>query len=192
MYNHLKGKVISSKPGNVILETAGGIGWDLHTPLSTSDFCRNGQDVTLLTHLVVREDAQLLYAFATEDERSLFRTLIGLSGVGAATAVQILSSVKPADFMIAIERQDTAFLKKIKGIGEKTAKRIILELKGAKTMLPDSAGGEKTLGGIGGDAVMALQAMGLPPKEALARVEKTLSKEPDLSLEDLVRKSLQG
>lgn len=192
MYNHLRGTIQKVMPGKVILETSGGIGWDLAAPLSTTGRLKTGQDAVLLTHLIVREDAHILYAFSTEDERSLFRTLIGLSGVGAVTAAQILSSATPQEFLLAVEKQDTSFLRKIKGIGEKTAKRIILELKGAKTQLPeDSANGASGPGGMAGDAVMALEAMGVNNKEAVARVTKVLAAEPELGLEEIIRRALR-
>ena len=192
MYNHLRGEVVRVVPGRVVLE-AGGIGWDIIVPLSTSGKLKTGQNAVLLVHLIVREDAHLLYGFLSEEERELFRTLIGLSGVGAATAIQILSSAQPRDFLVAIEKQDTSFLKRIKGIGEKTAKRIILELKGAKTQLPEAGeAGPESLGGAAGDAVMALEAMGVQRKEALARVEKVISAQPELGLEDIIRAALRG
>lgn len=193
MYNHLRGTTRHVTPGKVILETAGGIGWDLAAPLSTTSRLKTGQEVVLLTHLIVREDAHLLYAFFTEEERSLFRLLIGLSGVGAATATQILSSATPQEFLVAIEKQDTTFLRKIKGIGEKTAKRIILELKGAKTRLPEDGAGEAPgPSGIAGDAVMALEAMGVTNKEAVARVEKVLAGGESLGLEEIIRLALRA
>ena len=123
MYNHLRGEVLRVMPGRVVLE-AGGIGCDIVVPLSTSGKLKTGQSAVLLVHLIVREDAHLLYGFLSDDERELFRTLIGLSGVGAATAIQILSSAQPRDFLVAIEKQDTSFLKRIKGIGEKSFLRL--------------------------------------------------------------------
>lgn len=193
MYNHLRGTVCKVLPGRVVLEV-GGVGYDLPVPLSTSGKLMAGKEALLLTHLIVREDAHLLYGFLTEEERTLFRTLIGLSGIGAATAAQILSAVSPADFLLAVEKQDTSFLKKIKGIGDKTAKRMILELKGSKTLLEglEEEGGSKKLGGIAGDAVMALEAMGMQNKEALARVEKVLAEGGDLPLEELIRRALRA
>lgn len=192
MYNHLKGNAVQVRPGRVVLEV-GGIGWDLHVPLSSSGKIALNREILILVHLVVREDAMTLYGFLTEEERSLFITLIGISGVGAATAVQILSSAEPKEFMLAIEKQDTKFLKKIKGIGEKTAKRIILELKGAKTFFSetdeDTSGGE--LGGIAADAVKALESMGLGEKEATARVETVIRKYELTGLEEIIRQALQ-
>ena len=194
MYNHLRGTVIKVIPGRLVLET-GGIGWDIHVPVSTSAKASVGKEALLLTHLAVREDDISLYGFATEDERELFRVLIGISGVGAATAIQILSSASPKDFILAIEKQDTKFLRRIKGIGEKTAKRIILELKGAKTRLTDEVAGRNPLAGMGAvaaDAVKALQAMGIPEKEGIVRVETVLSGGGDYGLEELIRRALQG
>lgn len=190
MYNHLHGTVVAVTPGKIIIETHG-IGWEVLAPLSTTGKLRAGGEATILTHLIVREDAMLLYGFLTEDERTLFRKLIALSGVGAATAAQILSSATPNDFLLAIEKQDAGFLKKIKGIGEKTAKRIILELKGAK-MLMTAADDVPALGGIAADAVMALETLGIPTKEAVVRVEKVLKDKPEIQLEDLITAALQG
>ena len=194
MYNHLRGLVTKVVPGKIILEV-GGIGWDICAPISTTSKVSIGQEHMILTHLAVREDDISIFGFLTDDERSLFRVLIGISGVGAATAIQILSSASPKDFILAIEKQDTKFLKKIKGIGEKTAKRIILELKGAKTTLSDdlpNSGSVGALGAIATDAVKALEAMGIPEKEGIARVEKVLESEGDLKLEELIRRALQG
>ncbi|GHS97964.1 Holliday junction ATP-dependent DNA helicase RuvA [Planctomycetales bacterium] len=187
MYNHLRGTVVSVLPAKIILEV-GGVGYELLAPLSTTGKLRAGGEFLLLTHLLVREDALTLYAFITEEERHLFRRLINLSGIGATTANQILSAVSPAEFMLAIEKQDASFLKKIKGIGEKTAKRIILELKGAKMQL-DAGGGE--LRGVAADAALALETLGMSNKEALAKVEKVLKVDPTLTLEAIVAAALQ-
>ncbi len=193
MYNHLRGAVCKVLPGRIVLEV-GGVGYELLVPLSTSGKLAAGKEAVVLTHLIVREDAHLLYGFLTEEERTLFRTLIGLSGIGAATAAQILSAVSPQDFLLAVEKQDTTFLKKIKGIGDKTAKRMILELKGSKTLIGDleGAGGERRLGGVAGDAVMALETMGMQNKEAAARVEKVLAESGELPLEELIRRALRS
>ncbi len=192
MYHHLRGKLVRNLGTRIVLETSGGIGWDLVVPLSTSNKLSTASaEVMILTHLAVREDAHVLYGFATEDERTLFRSLIDVSGIGPASAIQILSATTPNEFLLAIERQDAAFLKKLKGVGEKTAKRIILEMKGK--LAPSSEDEASTLpGGAASDAVAALMAMGVSQNEARARVEKVLAKQPELGLEDLIRRSLQG
>lgn len=192
MYHHLRGHVVQNLGSRVVLET-GGVGWELVVPLSTS---RNlstapNRESVLLTHFSIREDAHVLYGFLTEDERTLFRHLIDVSGIGPTSAIQILSYTTPAELLNAIERQDAVTLRKIKGIGEKTAKRIILEMKGK--IAPSSTPGVPGLpAGVAADAVGALVAMGVGQNEARARVEKALGANPDLSLEDLIRKSLQG
>ncbi len=191
MYHHLRGKLIAAGPTQLVLETAG-VGWDILAPLSTTGrLGKAGDEVLLYTHLQVREDALQLYGFATEEERLLFRTLIGLSGIGPSTALQILSSAAPQDFILAIEKQDTQFLTRIKGIGAKTAKRIILELKGAKTLLPEE-GELPRLEGDAADAVAALEAMGVNAKEAVARVDKVLARGDEPGLEALIKQALQG
>ncbi|MBN2711558.1 MAG: Holliday junction branch migration protein RuvA, partial [Planctomycetes bacterium] len=167
-------------------------GWLIRTPLPVSSrIGKKGGEVTVLTHLVVREDALDLYGFLNEEERSLFQTLIGLSGVGPSIAMQILSSVTPQDFAIAVEKQDLAFFKKVKGIGPKKAKRLILDLKGAKMILPADENDGPAMTGIAGDAVAALCAMGVGEREAVDRVEVVLAKTPDLTLEDLIKAALR-
>ncbi len=191
MYNHLRGKLCEVQPARVVME-AGGVGWDVRVPLTVSQALpARGQEAVLLVHLVVREDALDLYGFCSEDERHLFRVLIGLSGVGPAIAMQILSSTTPEQFAIAVEQQDTAFFKRMKGIGEKKAKRLIVELKGAKMLLTGEGASGPAMAGAAGDAVAALQAMGLSQREAVSRVERVLKNSPDLSLEELIKAALQ-
>lgn len=191
MYNHLRGTLVSCQPTRLVVET-GGIGWEVTVSLATSQRAgAPGAEVRLLTHLVVREDLLQLVGFLTEEERHLFRTLIGLSGVGPALALQILSAVTPEAFARVVEQQDTAALKRIKGVGEKTAKRIILELKGAKTLLPPSEEAGEAPTGMAADAVAALVAMGLTQRDAVERVERVTSAEEGLSLEDAIRRALR-
>lgn len=189
MYNHIRGKVIQKTPSRLVVEAAG-IGYDVTIPLSASRrFPNPGSEAVVLTHLVVREEELRLIGFADEDERGLFRRLITLSGVGPSMALQILSGMTPQEFAMVVERQDAGALRKIKGVGEKTAKRIILELKGAKTVL--QAGDAAMPEGAAAEAAAALMALGLSQNEAVARVEKTLKDNPDLSVEDLIKASLR-
>ncbi len=190
MYNHIRGVVVQKSPSRLVLEAAG-VGYELTVPLSAfRRLPEPGTEATVLVHLVVREDEMRLIGFADAEERDLFRRLIDLSGVGPAMALQILSGMSPKEFILAVERQDAGALRKIKGVGEKTAKRIILELKGAKTVLP--AGGDgRVPEGTAAEAVAALMALGLAQNEAAARVEKALKQQPDLALEDLIRAALR-
>lgn len=189
MYNHIHGLVTHKTPSRIVVEAAG-VGYDITVPLSAGRRLPNpGSEATVLVHLVVREDEMRLIGFADADERELFRRLIGLTGVGPSMALQILSGMTPQEFAVAVERQDAGALRKVKGVGEKTAKRIILELKGAKTILP--AGDEPLAGGIAGEAVAALVSLGLNQNEASARVAKTLADMPDPTIEDLIKASLR-
>jgi Holliday junction DNA helicase RuvA len=195
LFHHVRGTLTHATPTHAILE-AGGVGYELIISLSTHrELPAPGEECLLLAHFAVSEQAQALYGFATEAERVLFRALISVSGVGPATAMQILSGTTPPEFARAVETQDTSALKKLKGIGEKTAKRIILELQGAVAFepAPGEAGGPAPGAepDVATAARQALETLGLPPREAAARVEKVLEKEPDLPLEDAIRRALQ-
>lgn len=189
MYNHIRGILTRKSPSQIVIE-ASGIGYVVTIPLSAAgQLPAPGQETTILTHLVVREDELRLIGFTSEDQRELFRRLINLSGVGPSMALQILSGMSPQEFAVAIERQDAGALKKIKGVGEKTAKRIILELKGAKTILP--AGTENMPEGNAAEAAAALMALGLSQNEAAERAEKAARANPAASVEDLIKAALR-
>jgi Holliday junction DNA helicase RuvA len=190
VYHHLRGTLVRVQPARLVVETAG-VGWDLTVPLSTSRRAgAPGDEIRLLTHLVVREDALELYGFLEEEERALFRSLVALSGIGPALALQVLSSVTPREFALAVEAQDVTLFKRIKGIGEKKAKRLILELKGARMFLPEEEAAAAP-SGPAADAAAALEALGVQRREAEARVAAVLEAEPELPLEELVRKALR-
>jgi Holliday junction DNA helicase RuvA len=190
MYDHIRGAITGKGPGRLIIE-ASGIGYEISVPMRDSGrFPGIGSETMILLHLLVREDELRLIGFADSDERDLFRRLIGLSGVGPAMALQILSDISPSDFALAVERQDAAALRKIKGIGEKTAKRIILELKGAKTVLPSGDG--QGASGPAAEAAAALVALGISPGEAAARVGKaSRESSPGLPVEELIKAALR-
>ena len=189
MYNHIRG-ILTQKSASRIVVEAAGVGYELTIPLSAGRrLPAAGSEATVLTHLVVRDDEMRLIGFADTEERELFRRLIGLSGVGPSMALQILSGMTPQEFILAVERQDAGALRKIKGVGEKTAKRIILELKGAKTILP--AGDDRLPEGAAGEAAAALVALGLSQNEATDRVEKALQRHPDATVEDLIKAALR-
>jgi holliday junction DNA helicase RuvA len=162
----LSGKLISKQPPQVLVDCAG-VAYEVDVPMSTFyALPATGDPVTLLTHLVVREDAHVLYGFATLEERTAFRQLIRISGVGARTALSVLSGLSVADLAAAVAMQDATRLTKVPGIGKKTAERLLLELKGK---LQESAAGatrEK-----GSDVVNALVSLGYSEKEALLAVK---------------------
>ena len=185
MIGRLSGTLISKNPPQVLLEVAG-IGYEIDVPMSTFyNLPATGEAVTLHTHLVVREDAHVLYGFATLEERAVFRKLIRISGVGARTALSVLSGLSVADLAQAVTLQDTARLTKVPGIGKKTAERLLLELKGK---LSDTLPAESVKGG-GSDVLNALLGLGYSEKEALAAV-KNLS--AGLSLTEGIRAALKA
>jgi len=128
MFAYIEGLLTEKNPAYAVVDCQG-VGYQVHISLNTFTQIKDLQRARILTHLIVREDAQVLYGFFTEEERRVFRLLIGVSGVGANTARMILSSVEPAELGQAIVTGNELLLKKIKGIGAKTAQRLIVELK---------------------------------------------------------------
>ena len=162
MIGRLKGRLEAKHPPQVLLDV-GGVSYEVDVPMSTFyTLPATGEAVSLFTHLAVREDAHVLYGFATLEERAAFRQLIRISGVGARTALSVLSGLSVADLSTAVAAQDAARLTKIPGIGKKTAERLLLELKGK---LADALPGEAAP--RGSDVINALLALGYNEKEAL-------------------------
>ena len=153
-----------------------------------------GEALTLLTHLVVREDAQTLYGFATEDERRLFRSLLRISGIGAKMALGILSGISVSGFVRCVQTEDTASLVRVPGIGKKTAERLIVEMRDRLDAGP--AGGKSGALVASGPAAAsdeafgALVALGYKPAEAIRLLKDIDSK--GLSTEEIIRQALQG
>ena len=194
MINHIKGTIIEKNPAYVILETAGCVGYYIHISLNTFSQLKDEQQVTLLTHFVVKEDAQLLYGFHEEAERSLFRMLIAVNGIGPNTGRLILSSMSVGEVLNAIATENVKAIQSIKGIGAKTAQRLIVELKD-KTKKTDWAVQTKISTAYNNnkyDALTALIALGFPKAGAESVLDKVIKAEGiDLSVEELIKKSLK-
>ncbi|MBO5658029.1 MAG: Holliday junction branch migration protein RuvA [Duodenibacillus sp.] len=189
MIGRIAGRLIEKNPPQILVDV-NGIGYEIDVPMSTFyNLPEIGQNVTLLTHFVVREDAQLLYGFATNSERSVFRLLIKISGIGARTALAILSGMNVTTLATAIASQDTAMLTRIPGIGKKTAERLVLELKGK--LGADLEG--VTLGAGVSDAkadiVAALIALGYSEREAVMAAKRLPA---DISVNDGIREALKS
>ena len=198
MIGRLTGILLEKQPPQVLLDVAG-VGYELEAPMST--FYRLpalGEKTTLHTHLVVREDAQLLYAFADKRDRQLFRELIRLNGVGPKLALALMSGLEVDELIAAVQAQDTSALTRVPGVGKKTAERLLVELKGKFTAwesLPGAAaplatGKSQPLPSHTSDAVSALIALGYKPQEASRAVSAI--KEDGLSSEELIRRALKG
>ena len=195
MIGSLEGRLVHKSPPHLLLDV-GGVGYEVEAPMSTFyTLPASGERTRLLTHLVVREDAQLLYGFGTEGERRLFRALLKVSGVGPKMALGILSGASVEDFLRIIESEDAAMLTRIPGIGKKTAERVIVEMKDSVAKLAGAgAAGAVTapggaLSGVRGEALGALVALGYKPPEA-ARLLKGVE-DAGLSTEELIRAALK-
>ncbi len=191
MIGRLHGKLIEKTPPQVLVDV-GGVGYEVDVPMST--FCNlpaEGSEITLLTHFIVREDAQLLYGFATAAERQTFRALIRISGVGPRIALAVLSGMSTQDLADAVEQDNATLLTRVPGIGKKTADRLVLELKGklaGNAFAP--AGGAASAAQA--DILSALMALGYSEREAQASVralpaEVTVSEGIRLALKALAR-----
>jgi Holliday junction DNA helicase RuvA len=167
MIGRLSGKLAAKHPPQVLVEV-GGVAYEVAVPMSTFyALPATGDAVTLHTHLLVREDAHVLYGFGTLEERAAFRQLIRISGVGARTALAVLSGLSVADLAQAVALQEAGRLTRIPGIGKKTAERLLLELKGK---LADAVA--KPVAGSSSDILNALLGLGYSDKEAAAAVKQ--------------------
>ncbi len=173
MIGSLRGKLSFKKAPAIIIE-CNGVGYDVETPMSTFfELPAVGDELFLYTHLLVREDAQILYGFATDNERVLFRTLLKVRGVGARIGLAVLSAMSVTDFNRCIEYEDTAALSKIPGIGKKTAERLIIEMRDRIDKIIGSNAVKVTVAqGPKSEAVDALVALGYKPAEVNRLISK--------------------
>ncbi len=198
MIGRLRGEIVVKRPPHLLVDV-GGVGYELEAPMSTFyDLPAVGAAVLLHTHLVIREDAHVLYAFAREAERALFRSLLRVSGVGPKMALAILSGMNADEFARCVQRDDAAALSRLPGIGKKTAERLIIEMRD-RLARPDAADygvavRSQTAGGGAPsaleDAVSALIALGYKAPEA-SRMVRAVAAE-GLASEDLIRAALKA
>ncbi len=198
MIGRLRGTLAEKQPPHLLLDV-GGVGYEVEVPMTTLyRLPAQGEVVTLHTHLVVREDAHLLYGFGEKRERELFRELIRLNGVGPKLALALMSSLEVDELVRCVQAQDTAALVKVPGVGKKTAERLLVELKDrfkawenlpaiAPLALPNQAA---VAASAEADAVSALVALGFKPQEASRAVAAVEGE--DLSSEELIRRALKG
>jgi len=187
MIGRLYGLLLDKNPAQLIVD-CNGVGYEVSVPMSTFyHLPAMGERVTLLTHMVVREDAQLLYGFGTTQERELFRELIKISGIGARTALAILSGMSVNDLSQAVTMQEVGRLTRIPGIGKKTAERLLLELKGKLGAELGTAPG--TDSESGNDILSALLALGYSEKEALLAIKQVPASS---SVSDGIRQALKA
>ncbi|VEI57091.1 holliday junction ATP-dependent DNA helicase RuvA [Pasteurella multocida] len=202
MIGHLTGRLVEKQPPEILLDVQG-VGYELLLPMTSFyKLPEIGQKTSLFTHLVVREDAHLLFGFSQKTDRTLFRELIKTNGVGPKLALAILSAMSVNEFVYAIEREELSKLVKIPGVGKKTAERLLVELKGKfkdvtqgdffieSKHLPDVKVSMQSSDAPNDEAVSALVALGYKPVEA-EKMVKRITK-PDLSSEQLIREALKA
>ena len=197
MIGFLKGRLAIKQPPMLLVDV-NGVGYEMEAPMSTFyGLPAVGELVALFAHLVVREDAHILYAFGTDGERRLFRGLLKVSGVGPKIALGILSGASVDDFLRIVEAEDIAMLTRIPGIGRKTAERVIIEMRDSvKKLSMPADGGSPTAMGVGAavtpqsEAFSALIALGYKPPEVV-RLLKSVD-EPDLATTEIIRRALKS
>lgn len=191
MIGSLKGRLASKLAPHIVIE-CGGVGYEVETPMSTFlDLPPIGEELFIHTHMLVREDAQLLFGFASEDERALFRTVLKISGVGAKMGLAILSAMTEEDFRRCVEYEDTATLVKIPGVGKKTAERLIIEMRDKFKAVPQAGDPQRITAPASPktEAVDALVALGYKVNEV-----NRLIGNMDVngaSAEDIIRQALK-
>ncbi len=192
MIAHIQGKLVEKNPTDVVID-CNGVGYLLHISLHTFGQIPDKEHLKLYTHLLVKEDAHTLYGFSTNTEREIFKLLISVSGVGASTARTMLSSLNPDQVKDAIASGDVATIQSIKGIGAKTAQRVILDLK------------DKVLKVYGMDevsiaqnntkkseALSALEVLGFNKKQSEKALDKIIAQQPDANVETLIKDALKN
>lgn len=191
MYEYIRGNVADISPANIVID-AGGIGYFINISLSSYSQLSGKKEARLFLHQVVREDAHILYGFSEKNERELFRSLISVNGVGASTAIMMLSSLSPDEIRSAVATGNVAVLQGVKGIGAKTAQRIIIDLKDKIGKLQET--GQillNTDNTIRIEALSALVMLGFAKKDAEKVVSKILQEQPDVSVEALIKQALK-
>lgn len=189
MIGRIRGTLLEKNPPEILVDVHG-VGYEINVPMSTFyNLPDVGQEVTLLTHFIVREDAQLLYGFGTAKERATFRQLIKISGIGARIALAVLSGMTVDALAQAVSKQESALLTRVPGIGKKTAERLVLELKGKISADLDGVTLAAAPGDNRADVVAALVALGYSDREATAAAKKL---SPDVSVSAGIREALKS
>ena len=193
MIGRIRGLLLEKEPPAMLVDVAG-VGYELEAPMTTFyELPSIGTEVTLYTHMVVREDAHLLFGFSRASQRSLFRSLLKVSGIGPRVALAILSGMNEQEFALCVSSEDISRITKVPGIGKKTAERLVIEMRDkveAATLLPKSVSATMTQMDPASEAVSALMALGYKGNEA-SRLVRNVSGD-DLSTEDIIRQALRN
>lgn len=192
MITHLKGKLSEKNPTHVVIECAG-VGYFVNISLHTFSKIGSSENIQLYTHLQIKEDSHTLFGFAEKSEREIFKLLLSVSGIGSSTARTMLSSLSPGQVRDAIASGDVLSIQAIKGIGAKTAQRVILDLRDKILKVYDIDEVSAKMNNTTKDeALSALEVLGFVRKQAEQAVNKVLSQDPALSVEDIIKLSLKN
>jgi Holliday junction DNA helicase RuvA len=192
MITHLQGRLVEKNPTDIVLD-CNGIGYSINISLHTFSQLPNDENVKLFTHLQVREDSHTLYGFSSKVEREIFRLLISVSGVGASIARTMLSSLSPEQVMEAIAHNNLVTIQSVKGIGSKTAQRVVLDLKDKILKvygLDDVSSVRSNTNKI--EALSALETLGFARKHAEKACDTVIKQDPDASVETIIKQALKN
>lgn len=192
MITHIQGKLIEKNPTNVIID-CNGVGYLLNISLHTFSQITDAEFLKLHTHLQIKEDSHTLFGFSSLAERDIFRLLISVSGIGASTARTMLSSLTPKQVREGIASEDVALIQSIKGIGVKTAQRVIIDLKDKILKIYDIDEISTSKGNTNkNEALTALEVLGFAKKQAERVVDRIMASEPDITVENIIKQALKN
>ena len=189
MITQIKGRLIEKSPTELVVD-CNGIGYSINITLNTFSKIGNDENIKLYTHLIVKEDSHTLFGFLSKSERSLFKLLISVSGVGASTARTMLSSMTTGEIISSINTEDVNSVRSIKGIGSKTAQRIILELKDKIHSQEIDDSKIHLITKDADEAITALEVLGYSRKHTIKIINKIKAENPSISVESLIKKAL--
>ena len=192
MIAHIQGKLVEKTPTDVVID-CGGVGYHINISLHTYSLLPVSEHIKLFTHLLIREDAHTLYGFVEKSEREVFKMLLSVSGIGASIARTMLSSIEPKQIIQAIAVADVVTIQSIKGIGAKTAQRVILDLKDKVLKIYDLDEISLTQNNTNRDeALSALEVLGFVRKASERVVDKVISQNPEATIETIIKQALKN
>ncbi len=190
MITHVKGRLVEKTPTSVVIE-CNGIGYLINISLNTFSQIPDNENLKLYTHLQIKEDSHTLYGFHTIKEREIFRLLISVNGIGSSIARTMLSSISPDQIIEAISRENVSLIQSVKGIGSKTAQRVIIDLQDKILKVYDLAEGFASSNNTNKEeALSALEVLGINKKFSVKLVNKIVLENPDISVESIIKETL--
>ena len=192
MITHVKGRLVEKAPTSVIIE-CNGIGYLINISLHTFSQIPDNENLKLFTHLQIKEDSHTLYGFFTIKEREIFRLLISVNGIGSSIARTMLSSISPDQIIEAISRENVSLIQSVKGIGSKTAQRVIIDLRDKILKVYDLDEGFASVNNTNREeALSALEVLGINKRSSERLVDKIVLENPDISVESIIKETLKN